>query len=138
MDAEGKVLRGKVMGGYKPSIYYPRNGAEMLFDGDALTFFHTSDLGSWGGLELPAPAKVSAIRFLIRNDDNGIRRGHEYELFYASDGKWLSAGRQIAPADDEIKFAGVPAGALLWLHDHTGGREERIFEVTDNNKIIWH
>ena len=64
--------------------------------------------------------------------------GQEYELFYASDGKWLSAGRQIAPADDEIKFAGVPAGALLWLHDHTGGREERIFEVTDNNKIIWH
>lgn len=138
LNPEGNALRGKVIGGYKPSIYYPRNGAEMLFDGDALTFFHTSDLGSWGGLELLAPAKVSAVRFLIRNDDNGIRRGHEYELFYASDGKWLSAGRQIAPADDEIKFTGIPAGALLWLHDHTGGREERIFEVTDNNKIIWH
>ena len=135
---DGRRLQGRVIGDYSPSIYYPRNGAEMLFDDDPLTFFHTSDLGSWGGLELPAPAKVSAIRFLIRNDDNGIRRGHEYELFYASDGKWLSAGRQIAPADDEIKFAEVPAGALLWLHDHTGGREERIFEVSDNNKIIWH
>lgn len=134
----GERLRGRVIGGFKPSIYYPRNGAEMLFDGDALTFFHTSDLGSWGGLELPTPSAVESIRFLIRNDDNGIRRGHDYELLYAAGAQWKSAGRQTASTDDEITFSGVPAGALLWLHDHSGGREERIFEVTDNNKIIWH
>ena len=38
LNQEGKALRGKVMGGYKPSIYYPRNGAEMLSTATRLHF----------------------------------------------------------------------------------------------------
>lgn len=130
-------LTGKIIGEYIPSIYYPRNGIGHLFDGDPLSFFHSNDTCSWGGLELTEPAIVSHIRFLIRNDDNGVRKNHEYELFYMNNGEWSSLGRQIADKDDEIVFANVPQGALYWLRDYTRGQEERIFEV-NNNQIIWH
>ena len=35
-----RPLQGKAIGDYEPSIYYPRNTADRMFDGDALTFFH--------------------------------------------------------------------------------------------------
>ena len=130
-------LKGKVIGKYEPSIYYPRYGAEMLFDGDPLTFFHSQDTLSWGGLELEKPSRISQIRFLIRNDDNGIRKGHEYELFYMNKGYWGSLGKQIATKDDYLLYKQVPKDALYWLRDCTKGHEERIFEIK-NNIIIWH
>lgn len=130
-------LKGKIIGNYKPSIYYPRYGAEMLFDGDALTFFHSQDTLSWAGLELEKPTVISKIRYIIRNDDNGIRRGHKYELFYMNQGKWESIGKQTATKDDEILYSNIPKGALYWLRDYTKGSEERIFEIKDNT-IIWH
>lgn len=131
-------LMGKVIGKYEPSVYYPRNGAEKLFDGDALTFFHSNDTLSWGGLELEQPAVISKIRYIIRNDDNGIRKGHAYELFYADLGKWRSLGKKVAEIDDRIVFSQVPQGALYWLRDYTKGVEERIFEVKQDKTVIWH
>lgn len=130
-------LKGKVIGEYEPSIYYPRYGAEMLFDNDPLTFFHSNDTLSWGGLELDKPTSISKIRFIIRNDDNGIRKGHEYELFYMNKGAWKSLGKQIATEDDKLLYKKIPKGALYWLRDYTKGREERIFEIK-NNTVIWH
>lgn len=132
-----KPLQGKVIGDYEPSIYYPRYGAEMMFDGDPLTFFHSNDTLSWGGLELDNPTAISKIRFIIRNDDNGIRKGHEYELFCMDKGEWKSLGKQIATEDDKLPYKLIPEGALYWLRDHTKGREERIFEIKENT-IIWH
>lgn len=130
-------LKGKVIGKYIPSIYYPRNGADNLFDGDPLTFFHSNDSLSWGGLELEQPTVISRIRYIIRNDDNGIRKGHKYELFYMNNGQWTSLGKQIATKDDEAAYNNVPQGALYWLRDYTKGYEERIFEVK-NGIVIWH
>ncbi|WP_293711053.1 hypothetical protein [uncultured Parabacteroides sp.] len=130
-------LKGKIISDYEPSIYYPRYGAEVMFDGDPLTFFHSNDTLSWGGLELDKPTAISKIRFIIRNDDNGIRKGHEYELFYMNQGSWKSLGKQIATEDDYLLYKLIPKGALYWLRDYTKGREERIFEIKDNT-IIWH
>lgn len=130
-------LKGKVIGDYEPSIYFPRYGAEVLFDGDPLTFFHSNDTLSWGGLELDKPTSISKVRYIIRNDDNGIRKGHEYELFYMNQGIWKSMGKQIAKEDDNLLFKHIPKGALYWLRDYTKGKEERIFEIKDNT-IIWH
>lgn len=130
-------LKGKVIGDYEPSIYYPRYGAEVMFDGDPLTFFHTNDTLSWGGLELEKPTVISKIRFIIRNDDNGIRKGHEYELFYQEQGEWKSLGKQVATEDDRLLYKQMPKGTLYWLRDYTKGRAERIF-IIKNNKIIWH
>lgn len=130
-------LQGKVIGDYEPSIYYPRNGAAMMFDGDPLTFFHTNDTFSWGGLELDKLTAISKIRYIIRNDDNGIRKGHEYELFYMNQGSWESLEKQIAIEDDKLLYKQLPKGALYWLRDYTKGKEERIFEIKKNT-IIWH
>lgn len=130
-------LKGKVIGDYEPSIYYPRYGAEVMFDGDPLTFFHTNDTLSWGGLELEQPVAIAKIRYIIRNDDNGIRKGHEYELFYMDRGDWKSLGKQVATEDDRLLYKQIPKGALYWLRDYTKGKAERIFEINDNI-IIWH
>lgn len=137
--AEGSdtPLKGKVISNYEPSIYYPRNGAEKLFDGDALTFFHSNDTLSWGGLELEQPTTINRIRYIIRNDDNGIRKGHEYELFYMKDGEWISLSKQIATEDDRLLYRNIPKGALFWLRDYTRGIEERIFTI-ENNQVKWH
>lgn len=131
-------LKGKVIGEYEPSIYYPQYGAANMFDGDALTFFHTNDTLSWGGLELNQPTSISKIRYIIRNDDNGIRKGHKYELFYMNKGHWQSLGKKIAEEDDQIVFKDAPQRALYWLRDSTKGIEERIFEINSSNNIIWH
>ena len=125
-------------GSYLPSRYYPRNGAEKLFDGDPLSFFHTDDTLSWGGLELAQPVVIDRIRYLIRNDDNGIRRGHEYELFYMKEGAWVSLGKQTAKEDDRLLYDNLPLGALFWLRDYTRGVEERIFEIDKDKQVIWH
>lgn len=130
-------LKGKVIGEYIPSMYYPRNGAEKLFDGDALTFFHSNDSLSWGGLELEQPTVIDKIRYIIRNDDNGIRKGHEYELFYMKDGEWVSLGKQTATEDDRLLYQNMPKGALYWLRDYTRGTEERIFTI-ENNQVKWY
>ena len=138
--AEGSdvPLSGNVIGSYLPSRYYPRNGAEKLFDGDPLSFFHTDDTLSWGGLELAQPVVIDRIRYLIRNDDNGIRRGHEYELFYMKEGAWVSLGKQTATEDDRLLYDNIPQGALLWLRDYTRGVEERIFEINEEKQVIWY
>lgn len=130
-------LKGKTIGNYKVSKLHPQNGVDKLFDKDPLSFFHTSDTLSWGGLELEYPVTISKIRYLIRNDDNGIRKGHKYELFYMNEGGWISSGKQIATEDDRLLYKNIPTGALYWLHDYTRGQEERIFEIK-NDTVIWH
>lgn len=130
-------LKGKVVSGYVPSPYFPNNGPEYVFDGDPLTFFHSADSLSWAGLELDYPTKITRIRYLIRNDDNGIRKGHEYELFYNENGTWRTCGKHVASNDDIMTFDYVPKGALLWLRDYTRGVEERIFEFKDK-QVFWH
>lgn len=132
-----KPLRGKIFGKYKQSKYYPKNGIEMLFDGDPLTFFHCGDSMNWGALEFNKPVEISNIRYMMRNDDNGIRKGHLYELFYMNNGEWVSLGKLKAYKDDEILFKKVPKRALFWLRDYTKGHEERIFEINNNKQIIW-
>ena len=136
-EGSDSPLTGKVIGEYEPSIYYPSNVAEKMFDGDALTFFHTGNDPVWGGLQLEEAEKVDSLRFIIRNDDNGIRRGNLYELFYMKDGRWISLGRQTAERDDELMYGQVPSGALYWLRNLTRGKEERIFGHEDG-KQVWY
>lgn len=130
-------LQGKVIGEYEPSIYNPRSTADKMFDGDALTFFHTNDSLSWGGLDLEKTTVIDYIRYIIRNDDNGIRKGHEYELFYIKEGEWVSLGKQTATEDDRLLYKNIPQGALYWLRDYTKGSAERIFTI-ENKQVKWH
>jgi hypothetical protein len=86
-------------------------------------------------LDFGEPVKIEKVIYLPRSDGNNIRLGDEYELFYWSNKGWTSLGRQKAK-DIALKFIGVPDNALLWLHDKTGGIEERIFTY-ENGKQVW-
>lgn len=61
-----------------------------------------------------------------RNDDNFIRIGDTYELFYYTAKGWKSLGQQIADSD-ELIYINAPEHALFWLRNLTRGREEQIF-----------
>ena len=51
---------------------------------------------------------------------------------------WTSLGRQIGRrATQELVYDNVPAGALLLLHNHTKGKEERIFTYEDGRQVWW-
>lgn len=75
------------------------------------------------------------IGYMTRNDDNNIRIGDTYELFYW-DMDWVSLGKQIAD-DFNLTFHHVPQNALLLLRDLTRGTDERIFLYKDT-KQLWY
>lgn len=108
----------------------------IVFDGNTQTFFKIPvDSGAWVGLDLGKPQKIDYIRYHPRDDDNAIRVGDIYELFYWGEGKWNSLGKKVAE-DKVLAYEHCPAGALYWLHNHTRGIEERIFTY-DNDRQIW-
>lgn len=41
----------------------------------------------------------------------------------------------IHAVSDSLKFCGVPSNALLFLHNHTRGKEERIFFYKDGEQL---
>ena len=130
-------LTGRIIGTDITSIYNPHAIKENVFDGDPLTFFHTRDSMSWAGLALSKPTRIDKIRYIIRNDDNGIRKNNLYELFYIDEsGQWVSAGKQTADQDDLLIYKQIPQGSLYWLRNYTRGKEERIFTY-ENGKQVW-
>lgn len=107
-----------------------------VFDGDPYTSFdYVQPTGGWSGLDLGTPRRIVKIVFTPRNRDNFIRTDDEYELFYYNDGEWASAGR-VRPHSDSLLYK-VPEGALLYLKDHTRGKDERIFEYKDGKQQFW-
>jgi len=108
-----------------------------VFDGDVLTFFDAPIFtGAWVGLKFDKPQNISKLVYLPRNDDNFIRDGELYELFYW-DTDWKSLGKQIGNADtQELIYNKVPDNALLLLRNLSKGVEERIFTY-ENQKQAW-
>lgn len=109
---------------------------EKVFDGDILSgFCAISPDGNWVGLRMARPRRVRHIRFIGRNDGNGIEVGNDYELLYW-DGHWRSFGR-VSAADTKLVFRNVPSGGLYVLSNLTKGHEERIFTYVDGEQIWW-
>lgn len=128
-------LAGRIIGtsGYR---YKPDRIKEAAFDGNPLTFFDApQESGAWVGIELQVHQKINKIKFLPRNDDNNIRIGDLYELFFWGGNEWISLGRQVGN-EEYLTFEECPIGALFLLHNHTRGIEERIFTY-ENGKQIW-
>lgn len=70
-----------------------------------------------------------------RNTRNFIEKGDDYELFYCHQGEWKSAGHQVAAADSLV-FS-VPRGVLLYLKNHSRGKDERIFDYRSGKQKFW-
>lgn len=107
-----------------------------VFDGDRYTSFdymHSSD--GWVGLDMYSPRTIEKIVYVPRNRDNFIRKDDLYELFYWSNRRWISLGKQKA-ASDSLLYT-VPKGSLLYLKNHTRGKDERIFEYADDFQRFW-
>ncbi len=139
-DRSGKLLPvGKVIGTYRAADRF--HPMENVFDGDVLSYASCSPTqreAAWVGVDLGRAVELSALSYLPRNDDNFIREGEEYELCYWDGVGWASLGRQTGRrATQELVYDNVPAGALLILHNHTKGKEERIFTYEDGRQVWW-
>jgi hypothetical protein len=140
-DDNGRLLRGSVIGTEGSYMGSHNNRREAVFDGNPRTFFDAiQPNGAWAGLDLgEAKAKAKAIRkisYLFRNDDNNIRIGDTYELFFWNNKQWQSLGRQTAE-DGTLIYDGAPLQALFWLHNHTRGKEELPFFYSDGEQVFW-
>ncbi len=105
-------------------------------DGDYTTHGGSRLEHYWFGLDLGEgnKEKVLSAEFCMRHDMNMVVAGDEYELFYYDYG-WKSLGKQIPTCDSLVYTA--PSNALFWLHNHTKGREERIFTYEDGRQVWW-
>jgi hypothetical protein len=128
----GKIIGQDKM--YKNDSIYCKENA---FDNDPLTNFHSASKDSaWVGMDFGIPIKIEKIIYLPRSDDNNIRLGDEYELYYWNRNGWNSLGNQKAK-DLKVRFDNVPDNALLWLRNLTRGNEERIFTYENEQQVWW-
>lgn len=136
LDTEGKAIGGTLIGNSEiKGLYAP----EHVIDGDVLTCtrFEKCDSDRWIGVDMGKSQNISKVEYLPRNDDNFIVEGNEYELYYW-DGGWQSLGRQTGSRRTQrLVYDNVPSNALLLLHNHTRGREERIFTYEDDRQVWW-
>lgn len=124
IDSLGERLKGKIDTTYNAA-----------FDDDPLTNIYL-DKNDNIIVDFNVPVKISKIICLPVSDGNGIYPKNEYELFYHDSEGWQSLGRQI-PDNYYIEYNNVPRGALLWLHNHTTGIEERIFTYEKGEIRFW-
>ncbi len=137
ISSAGEVLNGEIIG--TDGIFRNHAGREKetVFDKDPLTFYDAKEAsGDWVGLALTDPASIKEIRYIFRNDDNGIAPGNEYELFYWDNHRWNSLGKKIAQGY-VLTYEDCPVGPLYILRNLTRGKEERIF-IYENGKQVWH
>jgi hypothetical protein len=112
------------------------NPLHNAFDGDRVSSFYNKvqDV-PYIGLDFGKPQKITRIKYCPRSDDNGIVPGELYELYYWEEG-WKSLGQQTGRDDYRLVYTNVPGNALLYIHNHTRGKEERPFTY-ENGKQVW-
>jgi hypothetical protein len=131
----GEKLSGNMIGTEQDLVDISK---EMAFDGDPLTSFRKYGFPEvWVGMEFDSPKKIEKIVFLPGNDDNCIRNGELYELFYWNN-KWVSLGKQLGSSETyKLKYENVPTNTLYLLRNLTKGKEERIFTYEKGKQVWW-
>lgn len=112
-----------------------RKNLNLISDGDWSSFYmHTK--GEQLTFDLGRPYMLDHFVLIPRNDDNYIHLGDKYELFYHNGiNGWKSLGIEKASCT-KLTFDSVPQNALLWLHNHTRGKEERCFYMKDGKQVF--
>ncbi len=129
-DPNGDEITGTLIG---DEVSMANPDLPNVVDGDILTW---AMVESWVGVDFGRSVAVSRIEYIPRNDKNGIYPGMQYELFYFDTDGWVSMGVKTSTGDS-ITYDGVPEGALLWLRNHTEGKEERIFTFENGRQVWW-
>ena len=133
MGNEDEELSGRMIS----SIGSDNELVKKAFDGDWLSNFETDSVnGNWVGMDFVKPINVDKVRCVSRNDDNYIHIGNEYELKYWNTSGWKSMGKKVAN-DNYLVYDSIPAGALLWLTNNTGGWDERVCLYKDGKQEWW-
>ncbi|MFB9076202.1 hypothetical protein ACFFLS_05345 [Flavobacterium procerum] len=127
-NSNGEQLDGEVIKVNNRKFKW-ENGA---FDNDPLSFSGGKDFSL--GFNFSKPQAIESISFQVRNDNNHINTGEKYELFYWKKG-WVTLGKQTAK--DTMLYYKTPKNSLLWLKNHTTGKEEHIFYIDKKNKQRW-
>lgn len=128
-------LKGKVIGTAGCCQNDGSHEYTNVFDGKSWTSFDYCGEGQgWAGLDLGKPMAIDKIMYTPRNNDNYIRAGDLFELFYC-DTIWKSAGGMYATADSLV-YHNIPKNVLLLLRNHTRGVDERIFTYVEG-KQLW-
>ncbi|MDR1983502.1 MAG: hypothetical protein LBQ28_01560 [Prevotellaceae bacterium] len=132
-------LTGKIIGA--PMITADtKNPYTNAADGNLETYFiKDKRTNGFIGLDLGKGNEriITHIRYCPRSDTNFILEGDDYELMYWDGKDWQSAGRKTAQQYNNIVFEGVPSGAMYLLHNHTRGKEERIFTYENGEQVWW-
>lgn len=135
-NKDGHRIIGEIIGteGFYDNKFHCTK--EKVFDGDNLSYYDAADPnGAWVGLALEDSVTIGKICYLMRNDDNHVQCGQEYELFYMDLSGWVSLGVKLADSDS-ISFCNVPENCILLLKNRSKGKEERIFTY-ENGKQVW-
>lgn len=119
-----------------PPAENPVNVSGRMFDDDPLTYYSTRSPGATLLMDFGTQVEIDCFVFIPRNDDNFIRIGDTYELYY-HDGKndWVSLGRKIA-TKPELTYDNLPHGALFHLRCLTRGEEEQVFHIKDGKQVF--
>ena len=130
----GKKLEPQTASGAKPDNI--RRVWQEAYDGNPLTFYSSVEKGGVFVLDYGKLITVDNFIFMPRNDDNFIRIGDEYELFYHG-GKmgWVSLGRKTA-TEPWLIYNNMPKGALFHLHCLTRGEEEQVFHIENGVQVF--
>ncbi|MCS2615481.1 transglutaminase domain-containing protein [Bacteroides fragilis] len=130
-------LSAKVVGGSNTFIADDRFDSLKVNDGDGLTFFLTKEKGAFVTLDLGKAEKIGKIVYMPRNDDNFIRLGDQYELYY-QDGfnGWISLGKQVA-TELTLHYDNIPQNAVLWLRNLSRGKEETVFRNEAGRQVFF-
>lgn len=129
-------LKGRIIGTPNGGQSNKDHDFTNVYDGNPSTSFNYDHPdGGWAGLDLEHNYPIRRIVYTARNRENYIRKGDLYELFYIAEGQWHSAGKQI-PESDSLLYT-VPHGVILYLKNHSGGVDERIFDYHNGGQRYW-
>lgn len=135
-DKNGNPIIGEIIGtdGFYENKFDCTK--EKVFDGNLLSYYDAAvPNGAWVGMAVEDSTTIGRICYLMRNDDNHVQSGQEYELFYMDLNGWVSVGSKLADSDS-ISFSNVPENCILLLKNKSKGIEERIFTY-ENGKQVW-
>lgn len=109
---------------------------DNVIDGDVLSYYRPKKEGASFIVDFGKEVCFNELMYMPRNDDNFIRIGDVYELFYHG-GKegWISLGKKKA-TDTFLIYDNMPRGALFYLHDITRGKEEQVFRIENGKQVF--